>query len=108
MNISVQTINRYTVISLDGILDASSATDLKSRIDKLEQEKFLVIDLDKVDFLDSSGLGALVGIARRLKTDDVVLKLAHLNERVRKVFEITQAFTLFDIYDDVMAAAESV
>jgi anti-sigma B factor antagonist len=108
MNISEQKINQYTVISLDGILNAATAPELKSGIDRLEHENFLVIDLEKVDFMDSGGLLALVSIARRLKSNDAVLKLAHLNEHVRKVFEITQAFTLFDIYDDVMAAAESV
>jgi anti-sigma B factor antagonist len=107
MNISEQKINHYTVVSLGGVLNAASAPDLKHHIERLFQEKFLVIDLENIDYLDSSGLGALVGVARRLKANEAVLKLSNLNERVRKVFEITRAFMLFDIYDDVLSAAES-
>jgi anti-sigma B factor antagonist len=107
MNISSRKVDRYTVVSLDGMLNATTALRLKNGIDEVLPEKFLVIDLERVEFLDSSGLGALVGIARKIKANEAILKLAHLNERVRKVFEITRAFTLFDIYDDVLAAVES-
>ena len=107
MNISEKTINNYTIISLKGILNASSAPKLKTYIASMPDEQSLVIDLENVEFLDSSGLGALVGIARKKRTSRAVMKLARMNERVKKVFEITQAYTLFDIYDDVSAAAEA-
>jgi anti-sigma B factor antagonist len=105
MNISEKTINNYIILSLQGILNASSAPQLKTYIAGLPDIQSVVIDLEHVEFLDSSGLGALVGIARKKKTSNAVIKLARMNERVKKVFEITQAYTLFDIYDDVSAAA---
>ena len=105
MNISEKNVNNYTILSLQGILNASSAPKLKTYIAGLPDEQSLVIDLENIEFLDSSGLGALVGIARKKKTTNTVMKLARMNERVKKVFEITQAYTLFDIYDDVSAAA---
>ena len=105
MNISEKTINNYLILSLQGILNASSAPQLKTYIAGLPDIQSVVIDLEHVEFLDSSGLGALVGIARKKKTSNAVIKLARMNERVKKVFEITQAYTLFDIYDDVSAAA---
>ncbi len=107
MNISEKNINSYTILSLQGILNASSAPQLKTYIAGLPDAQSIVVDLENVEFLDSSGLGALVGIARRKKTSNAVIKLARMNERVKKVFEITQAYTLFDIYDDVSAAAEA-
>jgi len=91
---------------LSGILNASSAPQLKSYLEETDFSGSLIIDLELVDFLDSSGLGILVGIARRKKAANEILKLANLNDRVKKVFEITQAYTLFDIYDEVNAAAE--
>jgi len=105
MNISEKSINNYTILSLQGILNASSAPKLKTYIAGLPDEQSLVIDLENIEFLDSSGLGALVGIARKKKTTNTVIKLAGMNDRVKKVFEITQAYTLFDIYDDVSVAA---
>jgi anti-sigma B factor antagonist len=107
MNISEKTINNYKVLSLQGILNASSAPKLKTCVSGIPDEQSIVIDLENVEFLDSSGLGALVGIARKKKSSNAVMKLARMNERVKKVFEITQAHTLFDIYDDVSAAAEA-
>ncbi len=107
MKISERTVNRYTVLSIAGTLNASTAPELKQHIDSLPEGMALIVDLRDLDFLDSSGLGALVGIARRFRDGGAVLRLANLNERVRKVFEITHAFSLFDIYDDVTAAAES-
>lgn len=107
MNISEKTIKDYKILSLKGILNASSAPLLKSHIAGLPDTQSIVIDLENVDFLDSSGLGALVGLARKKKSNNAVIKLARMNDRVKKVFEITQADTLFDIYDDVSAAAEA-
>ena len=107
MNINEKTINNYKILSLQGILNASSAPQLKTYIAGLPEEQSIVVDLENVEFLDSSGLGALVGIARKKRTSNAVVKLARMNERVKKVFEITQANTLFDIYDDVSAAAEA-
>jgi anti-sigma B factor antagonist len=105
MIITEKAINNFAIISLQGVLNASSASKLKSYIEHSPEDQSVVIDLENIDFLDSSGLGVLVGIARKKKGSGAVLKLANLNERVKKVFEITQAYTLFDIYDDVSAAA---
>ncbi len=104
MIIIENTINNFAVLSLKGILNASSSPQLKSHIEQSPESQSLVIDLGQVDFLDSSGLGVLVGIARKKKMSGALLKLANLNERVKKVFELTNAYTLFDIYDDVAAA----
>ncbi len=104
MTIIENTINNFSILSLKGILNASSAPQLKSHIEQSLESQSIVIDLEQVDFLDSSGLGILVRIARKKKVSGAVLRLANLNERVKKVFELTNAYTLFDIFDDVAAA----
>jgi len=105
MTIIEKNINNFSIVSLRGILNASSAPQLKTHFEQSPENQPVVIDLEQVDFLDSSGLGVLVGIARKKKAASAVFKLANLNERVKKVFEITQAYNLFDIYDDLAAAA---
>ncbi len=104
MTITERKLNNFSIISLKGILNASSAPKLKTYFEQLPEAESVVIDLEQVDFLDSSGLGVLVGIARRKKASNAVFKLSNLNERVKKVFMITQAYTLFDIYDELTAA----
>ena len=104
MTIIEKNINGFAIISLKGMLNASSAPQLKGHIEQSPESHSLVIDLEQVDFLDSSGLGVLVGIARKKKLSGALLRLSNLNERVKKVFELTNAYTLFDIYNDIAAA----
>ena len=104
MIISEKICNSISVITLQGTLDASTASTLKTFKPALPASSPIVIDFSRVDFLDSSGLGALVGIAREKRSKGGEVTLACLNNKVRKVFEITQAYKLFDIFDDVEAA----
>ncbi|TCD48544.1 STAS domain-containing protein [Chlorobium sp. N1] len=104
MNIVETARNGATVISLEGILNAAAAPQLKAHLENSDPASPTVIDLTNVEFIDSSGLGALVGFLRKKKTGSGSLKLANLNNRVKRVFEITQAYSLFDVYDDLEAA----
>jgi anti-sigma B factor antagonist len=107
MIISEKTSNGITVIALEGSLDASSVSRFMSGSPALTDLQTIVIDFAGVDFLDSTGLGSLVGLARRKREGLADVKLACMSEKVRKVFEVTQAFRLFDIYDDVDTAAKT-
>ncbi len=109
---------KLDVIRKDGILiitpkvkriDASIATDLKSKlIDFLENgDKVIVINLSEVDFIDSSGLGAMVLILRKIGTDGRI-KLCKLNESVRSIFELTRLDKVFEIHKSEEGALESL
>ncbi|AOS84175.1 hypothetical protein BIU88_08555 [Chlorobaculum limnaeum] len=94
------------IVALEGTLDALSAPELRNIRSVTDPEKTVILDLEKVDFIDSSGLGAIVG-ATRVKLDPARgVVLACLNDRVRKVFEITNAQKLFHIFDDTSAAVD--
>lgn len=105
MNIIDKVQGNFTVISVQGILNASSAPQLLNYLANIPENQSLVIDLEKVEFLDSSGLGVLVGISRKKKACGAIFRLAGMNNRVRKVFELTNAASIFDIYDDASAAS---
>ena len=104
MIISEKICNNITTINLLGTLDASTAPTLKNFKSSAAPARPIVINMSDVDFLDSSGLGAIVGMAREKRDQGGEILLACLNNKVRKVFEITQVYRLFDIYDDVEAA----
>jgi anti-sigma B factor antagonist len=61
----------------------------------------LVIDLTLVDFVDSSGLGALLLAYRQLKDHDIPIVLTGVNDMVKKMLEISQIFDLFEYSDTV-------
>ena len=61
----------------------------------------LVVDLDKVGFLDSTGLGVLVGAVKRVRPHDGRLDLVCTRERVLNIFKITGLTKVFGIYQSV-------
>jgi anti-sigma B factor antagonist len=61
--------------------------------------RYVVLDLSGVAFMDSSGLGAVVALLRRVADRGGDMKLCGLDRNVRMVFEVTRAHRVFDIYD---------
>ncbi len=94
------------VLVLDGTVDMYSSPDVKSRLDELTERRVprIVLDLGGVDFIDSSGLAALVGTRRRMKGYEGHLKIAALTDRVRDVFALMQLTDFFEIHDTVEEA----
>lgn len=96
------------VIEVGGEIDVYTAPKLRERLISLVNEGHyrLVIDLDKVDFLDSTGLGVLVGALKRVRTQDGSLRLVCSQERLLKIFRITGLAKVFAIYDTTDSAVE--
>lgn len=68
----------------------------------------LVVDLSHVEFLDSSGIGLLVGATQRLRAAGGDLRLAAMRERVKTMLHVARLLgSVFDDYPDVGAACES-
>jgi anti-sigma B factor antagonist len=60
-----------------------------------------VIDMEKVEFMDSAGLGTLIAALKRVTERGGDMKIAGLQKKPRMVFEITRAYKVFEIYDTV-------
>ena len=88
-----------TVVAVDGQLIVGNRQELKNLVqDALEagDRKFL-IDFSGTAYIDSSGLGALVSISKKIREHGGELRLAELNEDLRSLFELTKLDTLFAI-----------
>jgi anti-sigma B factor antagonist len=85
-------------------IDAASAIDFKDRMRELTvaDPRQVVLDLSRVTFIDSSGLGAVVAVRKFLGTDRP-LELAALTPGVEKVFRLTRMDSVFVIHPDVPA-----
>jgi anti-sigma B factor antagonist len=93
--------NGVVVVAVDGQLIVSNRQELKQRIlDALEagDRKFLV-DFTRTGYIDSSGLGVLVSLSKKIRDQGGDLRLAGLNEDLRTLFELTKLDTLFGISD---------
>lgn len=86
---------------LDDRIDAASAIQFKERMRDLVQTPFprVMLDLSQVQFLDSSGLGAIVAVMKLLGTDRK-LELAALTPTVDKVFRLTRMNMFLTIHPD--------
>lgn len=109
LGLDVSQRGRWTVLSVSGEVDVATAPRLREQLVQLVShgQHHLVVDLDNVDFLDSTGLGVLVGALKRVRMHDGELLLVCTQPRIVKVFDITglsKVFTLHQSLDD--AAAE--
>jgi len=104
--------HQYGVIVIKPLLkriDASVATEFKSDFIELvnKGDEKIVINLSEVDFIDSSGLGVLVLVLRRLGPEGKI-KLCKVNDSVRSIFELTRLNEVFDIHKTVEGAVEGL
>lgn len=89
-------------------IDAACAIQFKDRMRELcgEEPARVILDLQRVDFLDSSGLGAVVAAMKYLGKDRR-LELAGLTEKVSKVFRLTRMDSVFTIHQSAETAMNS-
>lgn len=89
--IDVTERNGCTVVAVKGEVDLATAPTLKNRLLELvaSGSREIVVDLTATDFLDSTGLGAVVAAYKRVRAHDGNLRLVATAARVKRVFEIT-------------------
>jgi anti-sigma B factor antagonist len=106
LSLTTRTEGRHTVVEVGGEIDVYTAPKLRETIVSLVDagQYDLVVDLERVEFLDSTGLGVLVGGLKRVRTHDGSLSLVCTQERLLKIFRITGLTKVFDIHPDVASA----
>ena len=97
------------VVAVRGEVDFGSAPRLRELLvaTAMEGHHRVVVDLRAVDFLDSTGLGVLVGALKRYRTLHGDLHLVISTSRIRSVFELTGLTNAFPIHDTVGSALEA-
>lgn len=90
-----------SIIYLKGRLDVHYSSEVETAINKLIDQggKKLIISLNDIEYLSSSGLRIFIAISRKLKEVNGQLKLIKLNDTALKIFKIVELIDMFDIYD---------
>ncbi|TFG43796.1 MAG: anti-sigma factor antagonist [Gemmatimonadales bacterium] len=90
------------IVEVEGQLIVGNRQELKATIQQAldNGERKLLVDFAKTGYIDSSGLGALVSISKKVREQGGELRLSGLNEDLRSLFELTKLDTLFAIADD--------
>jgi anti-sigma B factor antagonist len=97
------------VLRITGEVDAYTAPQVREQVIELVNGgvRHIIADLRGVNFLDSTGLGALVGSLKRLRTHDGSLKLVASPGPILRIFEITGLTRAFSLYSSVLDAMSS-
>lgn len=110
LTLSTRTENDRTVVEIAGEVDVYTAPKLRETlIDLVAGGSYhIVVDMEKVEFLDSTGLGVLVGGLKRVRAHDGSLLLVCTNERILKIFSVTGLSKVFPMHASVAEALASV
>jgi anti-sigma B factor antagonist len=97
--ISDEATDRYCVVSVAGEVDVATAPMLQDRlVEAIDGGRpLLVVDLLSVTFIDSTGLGVLIGASKRVDESGGAMRLVVSEPRILKLFEITGLMDLFSI-----------
>jgi anti-anti-sigma factor len=100
---------RFQIFRLAGLLDAYSEAAFRKVLEKALDEgpANLILDLSKIDFIDSSGLGALVQIAKKIQTKSGSLQIVS-NPRVTQTVKLVRLDQFLTLQPNVEAAIENV
>ena len=100
LTLSTREVDGTTVVSVGGEIDVYTAPKLRDKITELVAagSHDLVVDLEAVEFLDSTGLGVLVGGLKKVRAHDGSLQLVCTQDRLLKIFRITGLAKVFAIH----------
>ncbi len=106
LSLATRTVGEHTVLEVGGEVDVYTAPRLRERLLELIDggARRVVVDLGRVDFLDSTGLGVLIGGLKRLRSAEGSFALVCDKEPLLKIFRITALDQVFPLHPTVDAA----
>ncbi len=109
MNIIERTLNDVTVLDLDGKLVLEDNAQFRKRVTAIIDAgaRKLIVNMAKVPYMDSSGLGELISCYLTLQRMSGRLKLLHLSDRLQHLLVITKLDSVFETFDSETAAVAS-
>jgi|TARA_Y100000310_G_scaffold239910_2_gene243687 anti-sigma B factor antagonist len=98
--------NQWVVLAMTGELDLGTSPMLRQAVvaEVADGHNHLVIDMSRVDFIDSAGLGSIIGALRRVRSHDGHLLLVCSQQQVRRAFEMCDLDRVFTFHVDVDSA----
>lgn len=111
MNLNFETKGDKLIVHMMGELDHHSAEEVRNKVDdRLEREGFnkLIMDFSGVTFMDSSGIGVVIGRYRKLSIKKGKVYISRVNGSVKRVFELSGMFKIIPSYDSVEQALDNM
>jgi anti-sigma B factor antagonist len=110
LSIDTREVAHVTILDVNGrIVLGDEIGDLRKAVHDLVEEgkKKIILNLAAVDYIDSSGVGELVGCYTTVRNAGGELKLLNLSQKVQDILNVTKLYTVFDIRDNEFTAVKS-
>lgn len=111
MTLEFEQLNRNLIVRLKGELDHHSAELVRDKIDKTIDRggfKNLIFDCRNMDFMDSSGLGVMMGRFKKLKVTGGQVMIAGVNPSIDRVFKLSGIYKIISKYENLEIAIEKL
>jgi len=102
MDISFRDLGKHKILEVEGDVDLYNVGELKQSVFKLldsEDVESLIIDMNGVSYMDSSGVGALVAGQKKVKTQGGKFALLNIKEDVLNILKLATLDQFFTIYE---------
>lgn len=99
MSFAIKKQGEVCIVDVEGQLIVGNRQELKQKVlDEIERgERKFLVDFSQTGYIDSSGLGVLVSLSKKIREAGGALRLANLNDDLKTLFELTKLDTLFQI-----------
>jgi len=104
MDIKHEIKGNVLIVSIEGELTSPQALDVDKKIINIiekEKKERIIIDLSKLDFIDSTGLGVLVSIRLYCKKNKILFATVGVKEKVKRTFTVTEMTSFLNIHDSM-------
>lgn len=108
MTIQTENYGQYKILRVIGKVDILTSSEIRSKLAEVARAKInmLIVDLDKVAYMDSSGLATFLEGLKSMKEYGGILRLANVPERIGKVLHLMRLDQVFEIYENVEEAVK--
>ena len=110
MELKIRKMKEIYIIDVSGEMDLYNSYKLKDLIMKMIEKKIgmMVINMQEVEYIDSSGIGALIYICSTLKKKNLKLYITNIHGSVKKVIELTKLMGFFPITNSLEEALQKL
>jgi len=111
LQISFKKANRTLVVSIEGELDHHTATEIREQIDReIHKNNInkLIFDFEKLRFMDSSGIGVIIGRYKHIQGLGGKVAVANLTPQVERIIKISGLHKIIPVFDNVQQAKDKM
>ena len=103
LSIDIENVNKVDLITLDGLLNADTSPGLEEKLITLSEQETpnILLDMDKLSYISSAGIGCFIGVIKRIRNSDGDLRFACVDPKVKRVFLLLDMGDFFQFFESV-------